>query len=87
MSEDARDVDYVQIANAKRKLHLTEHQREVRKAACMGSGMSYTSLEDPESRMVGAEGEMLLIPSDSRTQWSDSNFEKMNSPTHDAPVV
>jgi len=69
-SEDARDVDYVQIANAKRKLHLTEHQRESRKAAC--TGLSYTSLEDPESRMVGIEGEMLMMPSDSRTQWGDS---------------
>jgi len=73
MSEDARDVDYVQIANAKRKLLLTEHQREARKearlAAGAAAGLAYTSLEDPESRMMGVEAEMLLMPSDSRSHF------------------
>ena len=76
MFQEARDVDYVQIANAKRKLLLTEHQREARKEARTGAGgLSYTSLEDPESRMAGVEGEMLLMPSDSRTQWSENTMD------------
>lgn len=74
MSEDARDVDYVQIANTKRKLLLTEHQREARKEARKAAGgLGYTSLEDPESRMAGVDGEMLLMPSDSRSHWGGTS--------------
>ena len=79
--EDAGDTEYVQIANAKRKLLLTEHQREARKEARTAGALtysSYTALEDPESRMVGVEGEMLMMPSDSRTQWDS---DKSNWPT------
>ena len=61
------------------QLLLTEHQREARKAArtrdAANTGLSYTRLDEPESRMVGMESEMLLFPSDSRTS-DNSNWPK-----------
>jgi hypothetical protein len=86
-SEEAGDAEYVQIANAKRKLLLTEHQREARKEARTAGALtysSYTSLEDPESRMQGLEGEMLLMPSDSRTQWDSDKSNWPSAPTCNA---
>jgi hypothetical protein len=86
-SEEAGDAEYVQIANAKRKLLLTEHQREARKEARTAGALtysSYTSLEDPESRMQGLEGEMLLMPSDSRTQWDSDKSNWPSAPTSNA---
>ena len=73
LSEDARDVDYVQIANAKRKLLLTEHQREALREQKMHkteAGIAYSALEDTggESRFASMNvGEMLVMPSDSCT--------------------
>eukprot|EP00960_Hanusia_phi_P035108 751494-Hanusia_phi.AAC.3 len=78
-----RGKDFIQIAHAKRKLVLTEHQREVRSQQREAAGvvLNYSGLEDAESRWGNSVEEAMLIRSDSRTQWSEASRQMATEET------